>query len=104
MYKQLTMMQRYQIEALIKEGLSLRAIGRNLEVSHTTISRELRRNALDDGEYSAISASISTRLRYQLKPKNRQLNKEHTSYIRKYLKEGWSPEQISGRMVVDGLS
>jgi len=103
-YKQLTMTQRYQIEALIKEDLSLRAIGRNLGVSHTTISREIRRNCLDDGEYNASSASISTRIRYQIKPKNRRVTKKHVTYIREHLKEGWSPEQISGRMEVDGLS
>ena len=103
-YKQLTMTQRYQIEALMKEALSLRAIGRNLGVSHTTISREIRRNSLDDGEYNANSASISTRIRYQLKPKNKRLSKKHISYIREHLKKGWSPEQISGRMVLDGLT
>ena len=102
-YKQLTMTQRYQIEALMKEALSLRAIGRNLGVSHTTISREIRRNSLEDGGYNASSASISTRLRYQYKSKNRRLSKNHVIYIRKYLEEGWSPEQISGRLALDGL-
>ena len=58
-YKQLTMMQRYQIEALKKEGLSQRAIALNLEVHHSTISRELKRNSLDNNEYDAIRASIS---------------------------------------------
>jgi transposase, IS30 family len=103
-YKQLTMTQRYQIEALMKEALSMRAIGRNLGVSHTTISREIRRNSLEDGGYNASSASISTRLRYQYKSKNKRLTKKHISYIREHLKEGWSPEQISGRMEIDGYS
>ena len=97
-YKQLTMKERYQIEALTKEGLSQRAIAKNIEVHHSTISRELNRNSLDNGEYNAIS----TRLRYQYKTKNRRLNKEHISYIREQLKKGWSPEQIAGRMILDG--
>ena len=103
-YQQLTMMQRYQIEALKKEGLSQRAIANNINVHHSTISRELSRNSLDNGEYNAVGATVSARLRYQYKTKNRRLNKEHTGYIKKHLKEGWSPEQISGRMEVDGLS
>ena len=102
-YKQLTMMQRYQIEALRREGLSQRAIANNINVHHSTISRELSRNKLDNGEYNALSASISTRLRYQYKKKNRRLNKTHKSYIKVHLEKGWSPEQISGRMQEQGL-
>ena len=98
------MKKRYQIEALIKEGLSYRAIAKNLEVSHSTISREIRRNSLDNGEYRAESAAVSARYRYQSKKKNRRLTKVHVHYIRQHLKEGWSPEQISGRMSKEGLS
>lgn len=97
------MEQRYQIEALKKEGLSQRSIAKNINVHHSTISRELKRNNLDSGAYYAHAASISSRLRYQHKKKNRRLNKEHISYIRKHLKEGWSPEQISGRMKLDEI-
>ena len=102
-YKQLTMKERYQIEALIKEGLSQRSIANNIGVHHSTISRELKRNALDHGEYNPLSASVSARLRYQYKSKNRRVTKQHIRYIRKHLQEGWSPEQISGRMAVDEL-
>jgi len=102
-YKQLTMRERYQIEALIKEGLSQRAIAKNLNVHHSTISRELSRNQLDTGEYNALSASVSARLRYQYKPKNKRLNKILKRYIKIHLKKGWSPDQISGRMKEQGL-
>jgi IS30 family transposase len=61
-YRQLTMAQRYQIEALKKEGLSQRAIALNIGVHYSTICRELRRNALDSGEYFALSAAVSARL------------------------------------------
>ncbi|WOE69336.1 IS30 family transposase [Hydrogenimonas thermophila] len=102
-YTQLTMMQRYQIEALKKEGLNQSAIARNLGVHRSTICRELKRNSLDSGEYLATSAQISTRLRYQHKKKNKRLSRSHIIYIRKHLQEEWSPEQISGRMKLDGL-
>ncbi len=99
-YKQLTMKERYQIEALKKEGLSQRAIANNICVHHSTISRELKRNSLDNDEYNAIRASISARLRYQYKTKNRRLTKKHTSFIKMCIKDGYSPEQISGRMAL----
>ena len=99
-YKQLTMKERYQIEALKKEGLSQRAIANNICVHHSTISRELKRNSLDNNEYNAIRASISARLRYQYKTKNRRLTKKHISFIKVCIKDGYSPEQVSGRMAI----
>ena len=102
-YRQLTMVQRYQIEALLKEGLSQQVIAENIGVHRSTIWRELKRNSLDHDEYDPLRASISARLRYQYKSKNRRLTKKHISYIKKYIQEGWSPEQVSGRMAVDGL-
>ena len=94
------MMQRYQIEALIKERLSQRAIALNLGIHHSTVSRELKRNSLDNNEYSAINASISARLRYQYKTKNRRLTRKHISFIKMCIKDGFSPEQVAGRMLI----
>ena len=102
-YSQITMVQRYQIEALIREGLSKSCIAKNLSVHRSTIYREIRRNSID-GLYKAEYAQISTRLRYQKKRKNLRLTSVHKKYILKHLKLGWSPEQISGRMVFEGLS
>nr|WP_268245039.1 helix-turn-helix domain-containing protein [Alteromonas halophila] len=47
-YKQLFEMQQYQIEAYLREGFSYREIGKRLNVCHTTISREVRRNSIRD--------------------------------------------------------
>jgi IS30 family transposase len=102
-YKQLTMKERYQIEALKKEGLSQRAIANNICVHHSTVSRELKRNSLDNNEYNAVNATVSARLRYQYKTKNRRLTKKHTSFIKKCIKDGFSPEQTSGRMALSDL-
>jgi IS30 family transposase len=102
-YYQLTMVQRYQIEALIKEGVSKSCIAKSMSVHRSTIYREIKRNSID-GEYKAEYAQIATRLRYQKKKKNLRFTKEHKKYILTHLKEGWSPEQISGRMELDGLS
>jgi len=101
-YSQITMVQRYQIEALIKEGLSKSCIATNLNVHRSTIYREIQRNSID-GYYKAEYAQIQTRIRYQKKVKNLRITKKHKKYILKHLKQGWSPEQISGRMKIDGL-
>ena len=102
-YSQITMIQRYQIEALIREGLSKSCIASNLGVHRSSIYREIQRNSID-GHYKAEYAQISTRLRYQKKKKNLRLTTQHKKYILKHLKLGWSPEQISGRMRFDGLT
>ena len=102
-YNQLTMVQRYQIEALRRERVSQGAIAKILGVHRSTIGREIKRNQLDNGEYIAHYAQVSTRLRYQRKRKNLKMNVVHHRYILSKLKEGWSPEQIAGRMSLDGL-
>ena len=43
-YKQLTDEQRYQIEALKREGFTQEDIAKSIGKSPSTISRELRRN------------------------------------------------------------
>ncbi|BDY12693.1 IS30 family transposase [Hydrogenimonas cancrithermarum] len=102
-YTQLTLKERYQIEALKKEGLSQSAIARHIGVHRSTVCRELKRNSSPGGEYIAEKAAIEARLRYQYKKKNRRMSHSHIRYIRQHLQEGWSPEQISGRMRLDGL-
>ena len=102
-YNQLTMLQRYQIEALVREQISQSAIAKIIGVHRSTICREIKRNKLDNEEYKAHYAQVRTRLRYQRKSKNNKLDKVHKRYIYAKLKEGWSPQQIAGRMRLDGL-
>ena len=50
-YAHLTADERDRLAALKADGLSLRAVARALGRAASTISRELRRNALDSGAY-----------------------------------------------------
>uniref|UniRef100_UPI0004763501 helix-turn-helix domain-containing protein n=1 Tax=Salinimonas chungwhensis TaxID=265425 RepID=UPI0004763501 len=61
-YKQLIEGQRYQIEAYLREGFSYREIGKRLQVSHSTISLEVRRNRIRDNHYlpEVAHAKMST--------------------------------------------
>ena len=52
----LTLGERERLAALKAEGLSLRAIAQQLSRAASTISRELRRNALPKGGYLPVHA------------------------------------------------
>ncbi len=97
-YKQLTLQQRYHISAFRKCGYTQKEIAKELGVSPSTISRELRRNVNLDGQYHPEYAASETKLRHQQKRKHTVMTPAIERYIRSKLKEEWSPEQIAGRM------
>lgn len=101
-YHQITQEERYQIYALKKEGLSQTAIAKNLSRDKGTISRELKRNKGLKG-YRPKQAEEKAKDREKRKPKRKRLNEKNTGYIKEKIKQYWSPEQISGRMVLDGF-
>src|SRR5918911_694458 len=87
--------ERERLAALEAEGLSLRAIARALGRAASTVSRELRRNALPEGGYLPVHAEGCRRARRQ-----RQAVLERDArlgrFVRERLPEGWTPEQIAG--------
>ena len=87
--------ERERLAALKAEGLSLRAIARALGRAASTVSRELRRNALPKGGYLPVHAEGCYRERRQ-----RQAVLERDGrlgrFVRERLLEGWTPEQIAG--------
>src|SRR4051795_11826372 len=87
--------ERERLAALKAEGLSLRAIARALGRATSTISRELRRNALPRGGYLPVHAEGCYRERRQrqaLLERDAKLGR----FVRERLLEGWTPEQIAG--------
>ena len=101
-YSQLTAADRGAIEVLLQEQYSVRQIGAKLGRHLSTISREINRGSTPSG-YHAESAQ----LHYQRKrEKSRQKKKLTYSKRQKYLiaklQLGWSPEQISGRLKLEG--
>ena len=99
-YKQLNLVKRYQILALLKEGMNYTKIANNIGVSKSTISRELRRNSIDN-TYQPDEAEREAFKRHRYKKKYIKLTKPIEKYIRKYLKIKWTPEQISNRLKKD---
>src|SRR4051794_13709033 len=89
--------ERERLAALKAEGLSLRAIARALGRAASTISRELRRNALPRGGSLPVHAEGCYRERRQRQAvleRDERLGR----FVRERLLEGWTPEQIAGRL------
>ena len=87
--------EREQLAALKAEGLSLRAIAARLGRAASTISRELRRNALPKGGYLPVHAEGGYLERRQ-RPAVLERDERLGHFVRDRLLEGWTPEQIAG--------
>jgi transposase, IS30 family len=96
-YAHLTAEERDRLADLRAAGLSLRAIARALGRAASTISRELRRNALDSGAYRPQVADGSYMLRRQRRAVL-ETDAKLAAYVTDRLAEGWTPEQIAGRL------
>ena len=99
-YTQLSLEQRYQIEALVKAGIKQKLIAIQIGVDASTISRELKRNVAKRGrtagEYLAANAQRKTDIRHQSKPKLVVFTETMKRRAVKQLsEEKWSPEIIS---------
>ena len=100
MNKNLTFEKRCQLEILKKEGLSLRKIAKRIGVSHSTISREIRRNG-SRTNYRAVKAERKAKKRRG--KRYSVMHKATISLIKEKLKSGWSPVQIAGRFKKEGI-
>lgn len=82
-----------------KEHLSLREIARRLRRSHTSISRELRRNRWCGQSYFPRGAQILSASRVQRQAKRDRLKSNQVrEYVHQKLQIGWTPELIAGRL------
>src|SRR4051812_3260506 len=87
--------ERERLAALKAEGLSLRAIAARLGPAASTVSRELRRNALPRGGYLPVHAQGCYRERRQ-RPAILERDAKLGRFVRERLLEGGTPEQIAG--------
>lgn len=93
---------RAVIADLHREGHSLRQIGRIMGRSHTSISRELRRNRSPEGPYRPETAqrkAVARRARPQIG--KLLANPGLRDYVVDKLRAQWSPEQIANRLRLD---
>jgi len=101
MYQQLTPEKRYMLYALKQEGCSMRKIGEHIGVHYSTVSRELRRNRSKMGYRPAAHRLAMNRRQQARKPE--KLTSEVKHLLSSYLKKHWSPEQIAGRLKLEGI-
>ena len=82
-----------------KDKVGLREIGRRLKRSHTTISRELKRNLWCGKHYYPRGAQMMYAYRIEHRAKRYRLkSKQVRTHIYQKLSIGWTPELISGRL------
>ena len=94
-YRHLTRDDRDRISGMRSAGLPLGRIADAVGKSKSTISRELRRNALYSGDYSAGVADGAYMERRQ-RPAMLEQDARLANFVRQRLSEAWSPQQISG--------
>ncbi len=99
-YKQLTLGQRYQIQALRGKGHLQKEIAMAVGISEGALSRELSRNSSTHG-YCAESAHALACKRKKSARKFSKTDERYMPIIEKGLLLGWSPENISKRMHVE---
>ncbi len=99
-YTHLTQEQRYQIYALMKAGFNRTQIAAEISVHKSTVSREVRRNRGQRGYRPKQAHELaSTRQQQRVAPR---IEPQTWQQIEMLLSQEWSPEQISGRLVLEG--
>lgn len=99
-YDHLTLSERDKITTMLYEHKSFGEIALALGRSKSTISREIKRNASPEYQLylSHRAHGRSEERRKQNGSRPRLKNELIVSFVEAKLKEGWSPEQIAGRL------
>ncbi len=100
-YNQLTLEERCRLRGLIEMGLPKTEIARRLGRHRSTIERELKRNSNVDG-YRPDTADRRAWAR-RLRGSRIERSTHLVAHIGDRLAMGWSPEQIAGRMELEGV-
>lgn len=102
-YTHLTEGERYQIHALLRQGLNHKTIAAQLERHPSTISREVRRNRSKTLYYPRRAQQLSQERRVC---NARRIDEATWREVEERLRsqEWLSPEQIAGRLKQEGLA
>ncbi|MCD9493511.1 helix-turn-helix domain-containing protein [Photobacterium carnosum] len=88
------------MQVLLENGFSITDISHALCRHKSSISREIKRNSRQSN-YCAETAQCLNERRKSMSFKCTKDNEKHAEIISKGLLLGWSPENISGRMMVE---
>lgn len=103
-YHQLTSEQRSQIFALLQRKTARKDIARIVGCSEATISRELRRNSTDKGNYLWNKAHAKAISRRKRTTSNKKLDEILVWRLKELIREDWSPEEIKGVLAKENIS
>lgn len=102
-HSKLTLSERKLIALWRKQRLSIRECGRRLGRPHSTVVRELKRNRFKREFYEPLHAQgkAESRKKKAWEVKQPLKNPKIYAYVLAGLRQGWSPEQIAGRLRYD---
>jgi IS30 family transposase len=82
---------------MLWQKASIRKIAKTLGRDASTISREIKRNQTEKRNYyrPRLAHEKAVERRSSREPRKLDSNEELRRYVTKYLKLGWSPEQIA---------
>jgi IS30 family transposase len=99
-YSQITIEERCEIARLRATGCSIRQIASALDRAPSTIAREMKRNRSHQGGYRPVYADQQGRARRWTGSKLDR-NADLREAVLSRLAQGWSPEQVSGRLALE---
>ncbi len=96
----LTLYEREFIESCLRpeRRLKIRTMAKLLGRDHSVISREIRRNGGLLGYVARLAQETADRRARKTNKRKLDKDTDLLEYVRDQLKEGWSPEQIAGRL------
>jgi len=97
-HHQLTSGERNTNSALRTQGLSPSEIADEMGRHRSTLYRELKRNACNDGRYRVSKALSRTTGRRSRSRRNRQFSHEDFKIIKQYIRKKWSPMQVASTL------
>ncbi len=103
-YHQLTSEQRSQIFALLQRKTPRKYIAQIVGCSEATISRELKRNSTEKGNYLWHKAHAKAISRRKRTTSNKKLDDILVWRIKELIRKDWSPEEIRGVLGKENIS
>ena len=101
-YNHMSLEERERLFGLLKQGKSLRAIGKILRRTHTSLAREIKKNSKYGRAYIPCRAqSRYERVSRRQRKRSSLKNPGVYLYVREQLHKRISPELIAGRLSIE---
>ena len=101
-YTHLALEERFPIYKLRQDGCSCHRIARELGRSHSTVIREVNRNKGKRGYRYKQADELAKQRRSEASSVPRKMTEELWATVVSLLRRFWSPEQIAGRLRLEG--